>query len=220
LKKRVLGYLKQEDFESSLEEICQLPPRRVVNPLFSFFHHREEIVKWRAVTAMGAVVARLAESDLESSRVVVRRLLWNLNDESGGIGWGSAEAMGEIMARHFKLAEEFADILISFVRKEAGFIEHELLQRGVLWGLGRLAQVRPQHLAAVPPLLPAYLESKDAILRGHAAWTAGLLSAGLTRAALRKLSGDQEKLDLFLNGRLEKKTVGQLAQEALLRIDG
>ena len=220
LKKRVLENLRQKNFKKGLEEICQLPPRRVVNPLFSFFHHREEIIKWRSVTAMGAVVARLADSDLESARVVMRRLLWNLNDESGGIGWGSAEAMGEIMARHFTLAEEFADILISFIRKNAGGIQNEMLQRGVLWGLGRLAQTRPQFLTGVPPLLFAYLESEDAILRGHAAWIAGLLSSGLTRAALRKLSDDIEKVEVFFNGRLIEKTVGHLAREALSRLDG
>jgi len=220
LKQRVLDYLRREDFESGLQEIYRLSPRRVVNPLFSFFHHREKIVKWRAVTAMGAVVARLADSDLESARVVMRRLLWNLNDESGGIGWGSAEAMGEIMARHLKLAEEFADILISFIRKASGGIEYTLLQRGVLWGLGRLAQVKPRLLGALPPLLPAYLESEDAVLRGHAAWIAGLLSADLTGAALRQLSDDEEKLDLFVNGRLVQRTVGRLAREALSRMEG
>jgi hypothetical protein len=169
---------------------------------------------------MGMVVARLAGRDLESARVVMRRLMWNLNDESGGIGWGSAEAMGEIMARHFKLAEEFADILISFIREEAGGLEHAPLQRGVLWGLGRLAQVDPRHLDAVPPLLARYLESEDAVLRGHAVWVAGLLPSDLTLAALRKLSEDQEQLEIFLNGRLTRKTVGQLSREALSRIEG
>ena len=31
--------------------------------------------------------------------------MWTLNDESGGIGWGSPEVMGEILAAHKGLAE-------------------------------------------------------------------------------------------------------------------
>jgi len=108
LKKEILALLRDEAFEKSLEKIYLMPARGVVNPLFSFFYNTEELVKWRAITAMGAVVARLADEDLESARIVMRRLMWNLNDESGGIGWGSPEAMGEIMARHDILAKEYA----------------------------------------------------------------------------------------------------------------
>jgi len=53
---------------------------------------------------MGRVVSSLAEKDMESARVVMRRLMWNLNEESGGIGWGCPEAMGETMARSAPLA--------------------------------------------------------------------------------------------------------------------
>ncbi|RZB31250.1 MAG: hypothetical protein SRB2_04775 [Desulfobacteraceae bacterium Eth-SRB2] len=103
LKKKILELLGRDDLEKSLDEICQYPARKAVNPLFSFFYSTNELIKWRAITAMGAVVSRLAEQDMESARVVMRRLIWNLNDESGGIGWGSPEAMGEIMSCHFRL---------------------------------------------------------------------------------------------------------------------
>jgi hypothetical protein len=118
LKKKILELLGSNDLEKSLDEICQLPARQAVNPLFSFFYSTNELIKWRAITAMGAVVSRLAEQDMESARVVMRRLIWNLNDESGGIGWSSPEAMGEIMARHFRLAEEYAFLLVSYVNEQ------------------------------------------------------------------------------------------------------
>ena len=98
LKRKVLELLRDDDFEKSIDRICQLPPRQAVNPLFSFFYNADELIRWRAITAMGAVVSRLADQDMESARIIMRRLMWNLNDESGGIGWGSHEAMGEIMA--------------------------------------------------------------------------------------------------------------------------
>ena len=61
---------------------------------------------------MGEVVSKIAENDLEFARIIMRRPMLNLNDESGGIGWGAPEAMGEIMARSEKLAEEYHKILI------------------------------------------------------------------------------------------------------------
>jgi HEAT repeat protein len=70
LKKKILGLLKDEDFEKSLEKICLLTARKAVNPLFSFLHHKNELIRWRAVAAMGAVVSNLAYQDIESARVV------------------------------------------------------------------------------------------------------------------------------------------------------
>ncbi len=168
MKNKVLKFLSQEDYEKGFEELLSLPARQVVNPLFSFFYSTDEKIKQRAVTSMGIVVSKLAEDDIESARVIMRRLMWNLNDESGGIGWGSPEAMGEIMARSRKLADEYHCILISYIREDGNFIEYEALQRGVLWGLGRLANARPELVKDAVPFIIPFLKSEDAILCGFA----------------------------------------------------
>lgn len=217
LKKILPALLKNEEFEKSLEEICILPARRVVNPLFSFFYNPDELVKWRAVTAMGVVVARLAHEDFESARIVMRRLMWNLNDESGGIGWGSPEAMGEIMARHDRLAKEYACILVSYINEAGNFLEHEMLQRGVLWGLGRLAHSRPERVRDAAAYLCPFMRSKDAVHRGLAAWTAGAIPSEMTESLLKHLVTDEAKINIFIGIHLEERTVGQLAVEALSR---
>jgi hypothetical protein len=74
----------------------------------------------------------------------MRRMIWNLNDESGGIGWGSPETMGESMACHNRLAGEYHRILVSYIRPDGNFLEHPELQKGLLWGLARLAAVQPE----------------------------------------------------------------------------
>ena len=212
LKKEILELLSHKDFEKSLEKIRQLPARQAVNPLFSFFYNSDELVRWWAVAAMGAVVSNLADHDMESARVIMRRLIWNLNDESGGIGWGSPEAMGEIMARHGRLAGEYHKILISYIMPDGNYLEHEILQRGVLWGVGRLAHERPQLVEDSAHLLYPYMESPDPTLRGLAAWTAGLFDSKTTRMLLKRLENDQATLTIYLNGKLEEFTVAQLAR--------
>ena len=217
LKKEILALLNHDEFEKSLEAVCLMPARQAVNPLFSFLYHKDEMIKWRAVTAMGAVVACLANEDLESSRVVMRRLIWNLNDESGGIGWGSPEAMGEIMARHEGLAREYASILVSYVNEAGNYLEHEMLQRGVLWGLGRLAHARPELVGNAGCYIAPFLRSKDSHLRGLAAWAAGALSLEKTEPLLAHLVDDEAGITIFINMRMKERTVGQLAAEALSR---
>jgi len=216
LKKAVFHILCQNDCDRAVSQIASLPLKRVVNPLFSFFYHSEEIIRWHAITAMGAVAGRLADEDIEAARVVMRRLIWNLNDESGGIGWGSPEALGEIMACSRGLAEEYNFLLVSYINPEGNYIEYDMLQRGVLWGLGRLAHARPQLVRQAPPLLIPYLHSPDAILRGLAIWTAGAFeNAQELRPLIESLTADGTAIKLFSNQKLIEISISQLAAEAL-----
>jgi hypothetical protein len=130
LKQYLQTRMQAENFNDTLLAILDLPARKVVNPLISFFCSRDAILRWRSVSALGAVVARLADENRESARVVMRRLMWSLNDESGGIGWGAPEAMGEITARHAGMAGEYGHILLSYLAEDGNYLEHEVLQRG------------------------------------------------------------------------------------------
>jgi hypothetical protein len=192
-----------------------MPAGQVINPLFSFLHHGDTKAKWAAVTAIGAVVSQLADQDMEAARVVFRRLMWNLNDESGGIGWGSPEAMGEILARHRGLAEEYAHILLSYTRPDGNYLEHEMLQRGLLWGIGRLTQARPDFLQKVAPHLIPYLRSKDATVRALAARIAGFLHVQGARRDLERLTKDVSEVFFWDDGRFFRGPVRDVAQAAL-----
>lgn len=214
-KVRIGQLLGQDDFENALETLRLMPGRQAVNPLFSFLYSGEEEIRWRAVTAMGAVVGHLADTAIESARVVMRRFMWNLNDESGGIGWGSPEAMGEITAGHTGLADEFACILISYINPQGNFLEHEMLQRGSLWGVGRLAHARPLLAKSAAPFLTAFFDAPDPYLRGTAIWAAGPILDGAMRPLLKARLSDAAPLRLYRQMRMTQTTVAELANAAL-----
>ncbi|MHB8810333.1 MAG: DVU0298 family protein [Desulfobulbaceae bacterium] len=227
LKNRVTELLAGSDLEQILTELRALPGKDVIHALFSAICRPEEPLRWHAVQAMGMCVALLAETDREAARIVVRRLLWSLNEESGGIGWGAPEALAEIMGRHQGLAGEYVHMLISYMRddglelcQEGNFLEHAVLQRGLLWGIGRLAGVRPEILrehGVAADLLP-YLDSDDHVVRGLAARVLGLLPAPQAAAAIAKLAGDATPVSLYEEGALRTVTVEELGREALQRI--
>ena len=215
LKAKIRKLLLQQDIESGLAQIAEIPARKAINPLFSFLCSLDEILKGRAIMAMGEVVDRLADTDMEFARVIMRRYMWQLNDESGGIGWGCPEAMGEIMARNKNLAAEFWCILISYIRPDGNFLEHEALQRGALWGVGRLAHARPQLLKNSVHYLHPYMNTDDPFLRGLAAWACGPLRNKITDKILKSIKNDDAMLNVFLNGHLKRCSVGELATGAL-----
>lgn len=216
-----------QDLAFLLTEMRLLSPREAVHALFSAICREEGRVRWQAVSCLGEAVARLAEEEMEAARIVMRRLLWSLNDESGGIGWGAPEALAEILCCHAGLAEEYVHMLISYMREDGeelcqdgNYLEHPLLQRGLLWGVARLSGCRPELLlarGAGADILP-YLTSPDVATRGLAALAAGRL--GLTPAlpGLHQLAPDPSPLTLYQGGVFFPTTVGQLAQAALAEI--
>ena len=214
LKREVIELLGSQDLDQALHALCHLPARQVINPLFSLLPSTDP-VKWVAVTAMGAVVARLADQEMESAREVMRRLMWQLNEESGGIGWGCPEAMGEIMACHDGLAKEYSHVLISYVRKDGAFLDYEPLQRGAVWGLGRLGQERPQLLKNAIPHLIAFLEAEDATVRGLATWALGIIGAYGVRSRITSLIRDDAEVEVYLDRKLRLYRVKDLARKAL-----
>jgi hypothetical protein len=150
----------------------------------------------------------------------MRRLMWSLNDESGSIGWGAPETLAEIMAEHEGLAGEYGQILVSYMRPEGCYLEFPALQRGLMWGMGRLAEVRPGLLREVdaPAHLPPYLDSGDREVRGLAARALGLLRVETARGKLASMAGDTAEFILYDRGELATVTVGGLAAAALALI--
>ncbi len=219
-RSRIDTLLRTDDFEKRLMDWSGAQPRRLINPLLSFLYSPDERLKWNAVSAVGLVTAQMAEQDMESARVIMRRLIWSLNDESGGIGWGSPEAMGEIMARHGGLAAEYSCILISYIRPDCNLLENELLEAGVLWGIGRLAQARPEFMQEEAVHVAPYLASVNTTLRGLAAWVLGFLDAACCREELARLADDREEIRIFENGRLLSHRLCDLAQSALKKPAG
>ena len=218
-RRRVRRLLEQPDFAGALAEIKKLPPGQALKYLQAGLAAGQPAARWRAVSAMGAVIAGLNQDDLEAAREFLRRLLWCLNEECGASPWGVAEALGEILANSPELAPEYANLLISYIQAEGpNFLEWEPLLAGALWGVGRLGWAQPGLMAqrgAAQPLI-ALLDHGSATVRGTAAWALGNLGPGKTaRAALEGLTGDQAGLELWRGGELRAATVGELARESL-----
>ncbi len=194
----VLNILTSSDKEQALKRLAQIPDEQLVAHLFSHFYRGDELVKFRSAAAMGELVNRMTGQSMEKARIVLRRIMWNLNDESGGIGWGSPEAMGEILSRNSRLAADFKSILFSYLDDKGNFIEHELLQRGVLWGVGTFLKENPDDLdTPTKQILDNFLESSDPVKRAYALRALVNAKQPLGTAALETLKGDGARVDIF-----------------------
>jgi hypothetical protein len=228
LKKELLATLEQKDLDIITHFLKQHPPHLLLNALFIALNNPIEQVRWHAVWGFGQIVSKVVDKDPESARIVMRRLLWSLNDESGGIGWGAPEALAEIMFHSSVLRQEYLHMLVSYMREDGdepfqdgNYLELPFLQRGLLWGIGRLCQGHCKEMSArhiIDDIL-AYLNSPDEQVVGLAIWCLGLLQEDGEKATTKiaEFLDHHVEVQLFVNNKLMTITIAELAKNCLRR---
>jgi HEAT repeat protein len=162
----------------------------------------DERTRWRAVEALGIAAEVLAgRSSLERVREILRRVLWLMNDESGGVLWSGPQVIAAVLARVPALRAEFGAIV-------ASFLEEEPFRVGARWALWRLAETSPDLVWSAADVLRMSLRDPDAAVRGHAA-----LALRAARAELPDLVSDRATFTFFdsRSGELRIATVAAAA---------
>lgn len=205
LKEQVRGLLRTGEYG----QVAALAgeERRLARTIVSLLYDADDLTRWRTVTMMG----RLAQAEPEQVRPLVERFIWWMNDESGGIGWSSAPAIGEIGRAVPEMVPGAARVVIHY-RQERFLIP------GVLWATGRLAKTFPDVVAGVVPELIDFLADEDVAVRGQAVLALG--ETGDSRAAegLQRMKGDGHEVRLYENEEILVKTIGAAAAEALAKL--
>ncbi len=180
IKKIILAALQEPDWGKVQLVLEQYDSRSLVNHLFTALCSTEELQKWNSVRSFGYILNTIAEEKLEDARIVMRRFLWSLNDESGGIGWGAPEAMAECMSCNDTLFKEYNHMLISYMRgdgpellQDGNYLEYPYLQRGLLWGIARLFSSRTKEMQRhnLREDIISYFDSEDPLVRAMALFT-------------------------------------------------
>jgi len=223
IKKQLHLILQEADWEkkiSTLSDKADLP-KKLISPLFSTLYSKSFEIKSRGISCFGIVVPTIAKSNLEDARIIMRRLIWNLNDESGGIGWGSPEAQAEIMANHQQLAKEFYRVFLSYIILRDGpdnYLEYEPLREGVYWGIARLSQARPELIQPYSTLLiqALSLENSPQIYAYLClAFTNLKTREDDLRPILQKIAKRKDNLTIFWDKSMQTLPLTQLVHKAL-----
>jgi hypothetical protein len=209
LKKEVLNLLEQKRYKEIMQ--VSASPHKIINILISLSYDKKKYISWRAIEAIGLLSKEIAESDAETVRNIVGRLLWMIRDESGGIGWSVPETLGEIVRNNPKLCADIAPII-------ASFHDEKMLTAGVLWALGRIGKINDGTVGYAIPLILPYLQSADNTIRGYAVFALGGIGAIGAVSKLEQLRSDNDAVTFYEDGELRKKTVGALAEEALEKL--
>ena len=202
--------------ERQLDAIAELAARRkrVLGSLISLTFDADPQVGWRAVEAMGVAAARIADVEPGPVREHLRRLMWLLSEESGGICWRAPEAMAEIIHHRPALFADYVPIVFHLLLEMA---EEDLrhFRAGIMWAIGRLGANGEECVSEVLPAITTALDYPDSQVRGMAVWCLVRLGQTGILAGLPDLRTDNGAVDLYEDGVLTRTCVGQLSQRAL-----
>jgi hypothetical protein len=161
LKNTVRKFLEANDLQSVVSLVNE--NRRVLSHLIRMAYDKETLVGWRAIKAIGFAARSLMDTDYDFLRETIRKLLWSLSDESGGIGWAAPEILGEIVSAD---PDRFGDIIPLLV--EVFDIEEKVFRPGVMYALSRVAETAPEKIAPYGDIVIASLEDENPLLQVYA----------------------------------------------------
>ena len=182
---------------------------RALSFLTAMTYDQDPQIAWNAVRALGCTAAVIAESDPEYVRVHLRRFMWLLNDESGGIGWRAPESLASVIADSPDLFEEFVPVVISILDMEPE--DFTRFRAGALWALGRLASNFVDQVRAREAFLAECLTDQDSQIRGLAVWCLRQLDIQYPYAETFDFSKDQGEVILLTGEKLVQTSVAQIA---------
>ncbi len=137
--------------------------KKIIPQLIRFAYEKETLAGWRAIKAIGLIARELIKTDYDFLRETIRKLLWSLSDESGGIGWSATEILGEIVRVD---PNRFSDVIPLIA--EVYEIEEKIFRPGVLYAFGRIAEVDPVIVQPYKNMVIKALTDKNPLVRIYA----------------------------------------------------
>jgi hypothetical protein len=198
MKKFIHRALEMNDLDAVV--LLVQKERKALSLLIRMAYDKETLVGWRAIKAVGRIANVLVKTEPEFLRIAVRRLLWSLSDESGGIGWAAPELLGEIVHSD---PEGFADI-IPLIAEVYG-IEEQTFRPGVVYALARIAEVAPEMIVSFQKIIIRSLVDTNPLIRIYALDLIGLLWPVVCTKNLWSMDYKKKVENLVNNIRIDNK---------------
>ena len=214
LKQSIQHALESNDLDAIVALAKQ--NKRVLTLLVRSAYDKETLAGWRAIKAAGFASRELIKTDYEFLREAVRKLLWSLSDESGGIGWSAPEILGEIVAVD---PQRFSDIipLIAGVYD----IEEDVFRPGVVYALGRIAGVSPELVMPHRRIIFSALSGPDPLSRVYAIRAVKSIwkietekNRSIIKGLIKGLTSDRREVYIYHNDGFFRIEVGEESEIA------
>ncbi|MBM7853969.1 HEAT repeat protein [Desulfohalotomaculum tongense] len=211
MKKQEIAQLVTDKKYETLLQLAETDAKKLIRYLVRLTYSQDDLLRWRAIEALGLAAGKIAKTEPEVIRDIIRRFLWSMNDESGAQSWSAPQAIAEIIYNEPGLYADLGPVMIS------ASMDERIFQPGMLWAVGRLVG-KVDYINEIVPDIIAFLDNPNAVIRGYAAWALGEIGVSSSVDRLKNLVNDKARVKIYINGELYEKTVGDIAQGSIEKL--
>lgn len=213
---------------NDLEAVAAMAERdkKAVSILVRMAYDKETVTAWRAIKSVGLIAQRMVDREPEFLREQVRKLLWSLNDESGGIGWAAPELIGEIISANPPLFRDMISPLTT-----AFDAEERTFRPGIVYALLKIAEKSPEIAAIYQRVIISSLVDKEPITRIYGLGLVSLVwdtarreniwtqeYSDKIKEVVRYLESDKQEAWIFQNSNFKILSVAEQARELIKKL--
>lgn len=207
-KKRVEQYVKEYNIDPILDAARE--DKKIIRYLQRLLYTGDDLFRWRAAETLGKACAIIGQRDPGIISKLLQSLFFSITD-TAAYPMGAFEAIGEIISHRPDLFGGYAPQLYQFLADETRRIQ-------ALQALAMIAKSSPSLFRKHTLHFIAFLKNPDPAMRGYAALLMNNLGAYEAKKDLEKLAQEPHEIEIYEEGNLIKKTVGQIASEALNKL--
>ncbi|MFH0845225.1 MAG: PBS lyase [Pseudomonadota bacterium] len=207
-KEKVENLVKEYD----LAPLLHLAERdkKIIRNIQRLIYSGDKLIRWRAADALGKVSGTIAKRDPAIISRLLQGLFSSLADTAAS-SWGCLDAIGDIISNSPDLYADYTLRLYPFTKDKS-------LLSDVLRALVKISRAKPDMIRRNGAYFVSLLPHPEVEVRGYAAAILGNLGATEAKADLENLLRDSEIIETYQDGGLIKKTIGELAAEALMKL--
>ncbi len=161
--------------------------------------------RFDAALALG----HLAKDDPDTVMRVWNRIFYAFDDTMSC--WGAAEGLGEIARNMPAMRTKILTLLRKFAADEASC-------QGFVWAVCRIGQADSKLIEDIIPDIERACASGAACMVGQSLWALGELGVSGCEDRLATFLQDTRETWLYENDAVRKKTIGEIAGEALSKL--
>ena len=206
LSKQEVEALVREYRVDALVSAARRDPK-LIPKLQRLLYSGDDLARKRAAEMLGRTCAVVGERDPAIVARLLQSLFYSITD-TAAFTWGAFEAIGAIISRR-------PDLFAGYVAQLYQYLADDTRRSPALQAIGEVARFRPDLLRKYTLYFIPFFEDPDPAVRGYTAWLMGNLGAAEVRKDLEKLREESCEIQIYGDGTLRKKTVGQVAREAL-----
>jgi hypothetical protein len=207
-KKEVESLVEDYDFEPLLA--AAEGDKSILFKLKRLLYSADHLIRFRAAEATGRVSAVIARRDRGSVSKFLQGLFSSVTDTAAS-SWGALDAIGEIISRNPEFFSQYIPRLSLLARERSLLAE-------VLRAMAKIGQKEPDLLGKASCLGVTLLKDQDPQVRGQAVILLGHFRVAEAKEDLGGLLDDRCEVEVYKDGALEKRTIGNLAYESLKRL--